>query len=88
MKKPLKESKGPLKKVLGIFSLPIGIGTGIVSDAHTGHEVLECGHVMLPKEDIYGVYYAQKRRCRHCRDHKPPHIDVEDYKIGGAYERK
>jgi hypothetical protein len=76
----LKEAKGPLRRVLGTFSLPVGITTGIKSTVETGQEVYECGHVALPKSDIYGETNAVKRRCRFCRDGKPPHVDVNRYK--------
>lgn len=31
------------------------------------HELLECGHAILPKHDIYGETNATRRRCRKCR---------------------
>lgn len=57
-------TKGPLRRVLhheqrrSEDNIPLGIFD----------EVLECGHRLLQKSDIYGPNNAYRRRCHKCRD--------------------
>jgi hypothetical protein len=78
-------NKGPLRKIIAYpVALPSGIGL-FPSDkwgtGTLGFEVYECGHVDLPKQDIYGDTFAVRRRCRFCRDGKPQHVTIEGDKI-------
>lgn len=53
-------ANGPLRKIVEYQEIQVGrIGTVI-------HELLECGHLVLPKQDIFGPTNAVRRRCRHC----------------------
>lgn len=78
--------KGPLRKIVAVISLPIGcdLDRPIPGAASCGHELLECGHVQLPREDIYGPTNATRRRCWKCAANKPPkpeHLQLlEQYK--------
>ena len=68
---------GPLRKIVDYQLLPIGTGVGRpVIGASCSHEVLECGHVMRSRKDSYGRTNAVRRRCRHCADDSPPHVEV------------
>lgn len=69
MKKPIS----PLRKIVGWAVLPLeGTHTEIE------HEVYECGHVGLQKQDIYGHTNAMSRRCAKCRLGKPPRLSVDE----------
>jgi hypothetical protein len=61
--------KGPLRKVVREFSIEHqnivgGISYGVT---YRHFEELECGHVIRPRSDFYGEYYAYRRRCTECR---------------------
>lgn len=63
--------KSPLRRVLGRISAPAGTDllqrdSGPVSETEIPYELLECGHIQLPKSDIYGETNAVRRRCRFC----------------------
>ncbi len=61
---PRKTAKGPLRKVVREFSKERHVYMlGIVYDHY---EELECGHVMRPRKDIHGEYFASRRRCSQC----------------------
>jgi len=64
-KKTLKEKYGPLKKIVREF-VTYDKGVGGTYTHH--HEELECGHVVSPRIDIYGVTNAYRRRCWKCRE--------------------
>jgi hypothetical protein len=71
-------ARGPLRRIVDFRSLPLGTGTrGPIVGARCGHEVLECGHVRLPREDMIGPTNAVRRRCRACADGEPPHVEIE-----------
>lgn len=59
----------PLRKVLGLISVPIGDRPGA---ATIGHELYECGHHRPPKQDIYGNTNAFRRRCNDCGKGRGP----------------
>jgi hypothetical protein len=64
-KKSLKESHGPLRKVVRFYMKKLeGFKTEFP------FELLECGHEIQQKRDIYGYTNAHSRRCRRCRDGK------------------
>lgn len=63
--------KAPLRLVLGRISAPAGTDllqrdSGPVSETEIPYELLECGHIQLPRSDIYGETNAARRRCRFC----------------------
>lgn len=74
--KNLKATMGPLRRVL--FTVPLAIEDPAKAGAEgrdyveVPHEVYECGHAAVRKSDIYGQTNASRRRCRQCRDGKPP----------------
>jgi hypothetical protein len=49
--------KGPLRKVVG----------GSVTDKGVQTDLLECGHEVHVRQDIYGATSPARRRCRHCK---------------------
>ena len=57
----MKTNTHPLRKVIGRETHKIE-GT----HAEATYERLECGHLVLPKQDIYGETNAVRRRCRFC----------------------
>lgn len=59
----LREKYGPLRKIISYEQKEIE-GTDILRPV----EVLECGHRVWIKTDIYGETNAYRRRCRYCRD--------------------
>ncbi len=59
----LRDKYGPLRRVIGYEKRAIE-GTDIM----IGVEILECGHRVCIKTDIYGETNAYRRRCRYCRD--------------------
>ncbi len=74
------ERKAPLRKIIATDILPVGVGTIYEASVSILQEVYECGHVSLPKEDIYGRTNAVKRRCMDCLKNNPRHVDIEKYK--------
>lgn len=74
MKKGQKETR-PLRKIIGHARLALtGTFTAI-------YEVYECGHIRLPKMDIYGETNASRRRCYKCSLGKPTDIRTDDERI-------
>lgn len=62
-KKTLKELHGPLRKVVRFYMKKLeGFKTEFP------YELLECGHEIMQKRDIYGYTNASSRRCHKCRD--------------------
>lgn len=79
----LKEKKGPLRRVLFRAMLPVD-DDEIRTSARQGRapveipfEVYECGHKAVQKSDIIGPTNAARRRCRQCRDGKPPSASLK-----------
>lgn len=64
--KNLKETKGPLRKVIGRVDVRIDTGTTLVM------ELYECGHTRLPVQDMIGPTNAYRRRCIYCRIGQAP----------------
>lgn len=62
-KKSLKELHGPLRKVTRFYMKKLG---GFKTEFP--YELLECGHEIMQKRDIYGYTNAYSRRCHKCRD--------------------
>lgn len=54
----------PLRKVIGTIEVEAGEFHGRTTYYH--HELLECFHHQSVKQDVYGQYYANKRRCKRC----------------------
>lgn len=62
-----RDMRNPLRKVeRQVMYDVLGNGTPIVQD------LLECGHLLPPAEDIYGVRWPARRRCCKCRLGMPP----------------
>ena len=57
---------GPLRKVISRTTERYELPSGYV--AYLECEVLECGHVIRIKQDIYGETNAYRRRCKQCAD--------------------
>lgn len=55
--------KGPLRKVISESTQYIQVGS---RDVPQNVEHLECGHIQRVPTDMYGEYYAERRRCRQC----------------------
>lgn len=55
----------PLRKIVGYESHDVSLTPG--QPMFLEHEKLECGHLVLPKQDIFGETNATRRRCRKCR---------------------
>lgn len=53
----------PLRKIVGYKKIAPASSVWV--------EVLECGHVQVPKTDIYGETNAIRRRCRRCELGRP-----------------
>lgn len=51
-----KSYKYPLRRIIGARRTSEGLT----------RELLECGHEIPEKSDLYGPTTAQRRRCRHC----------------------
>lgn len=66
--KPIKIAtsmqKAPLKKVVAYTYRELACGDGII--ARIPIEILECGHEVVQKQDMYGYTNAYKRRCIKC----------------------
>lgn len=57
----------PLRKIVGRRMEPLLLADGTPSEYLVQVEVLECGHTMKPRQDIYGEYnVSAKRRCTQC----------------------
>jgi len=56
--------KGPLKKVMREFV--VERKRYLAMPAYDRYEELECGHVIRQPKDLYGGYYAERRRCTQC----------------------
>lgn len=54
---------GPLRKIVDMVPDPQFKGIML--------ELLECGHTMYPRSDIFGHRPAERRRCRKCRRKHP-----------------
>jgi hypothetical protein len=67
-----RQRTGPLRKV-------IREGVGLHPEyPHSFYELLECGHLQLPVEDLMGPTNAYRRRCRKCKRGAPPDCPVSD----------
>jgi hypothetical protein len=51
--------KGPLRKIVGMKD---------------DLELLECGHTQWGRGDIFGHTAPERRRCRKCKQGKPPDV--------------
>jgi len=71
----MKQSRGPLRKVIGYEAHP-----DYPDIVDLVREVYECGHVALPKRDIYGETHAYRRYCRACKSGLLADVDVESFK--------
>lgn len=86
--------RGPLRKVLGnvIVTYRIVIRKGTETEEKHEHpasyELLECGHIQMVKQDIYGEYYSPRRRCSQCRQGAAPQFDEQQMKRFHAGEYK
>jgi hypothetical protein len=68
----------PLRTVVERRQVPIG-DTGYTRTV----EVLSCGHEQPVKQDAYGHYYAERRRCKKCQN-GPTDGPTSDDPIGGV----
>lgn len=64
-KETLQEKYGPLRKIVREFTT-YDKGVDGAKYPHV-YEELECGHIVAPKRDIYGVTNAYRRRCWKCK---------------------
>lgn len=69
----MRKSVSPLRKIIGWAVLTL---EGTTTEIE--HEVYECGHVALQKQDIYGQTNAKSRRCSKRRLGKPPRLNNEE----------
>lgn len=63
-----RQRTGPLRKI-------VNSGTGI-NPAYplSVYELLECGHLQLPVQDLIGPTNAYRRRCTKCKRGAPPDV--------------
>jgi hypothetical protein len=66
----MKTRKGPLRSILGYRQNPKFPHLDMIQ------EVLECGHCVSIRRDIYGETTADKRRCGKCDRKEPMDLDV------------
>lgn len=68
----MSRAKAPLRRIIERFT-----------DEATAVECerLECGHVLLRKQDAFGHTTAERRRCHKCRRGLPPAADSG--RVGG-----
>lgn len=67
------KTRYPLRKVLEtVEHSPYG-------DAAVLMELLECGHVLMPKQDIYGALHPNRRRCYKCSKGHPAEFNLETH---------
>ena len=63
-----RQRTGPLRKI-------VNSGVGVNPEyPHSFYELLECGHLQLPVEDLIGRTNAERRRCRKCKRGAPPDV--------------
>lgn len=58
-----QHNKGPLRKVVDRYMID-PITKERTSTSGVLIEVLECGHIVRTRQDIYGETYAVRRRCK------------------------
>lgn len=58
--RPTRVNRDPLRKIVGYEIRPLSATVALT------HEILECGHALLPKADLVGFYQAGRRRCPFC----------------------
>ena len=56
----MKRNTGPLRKIVGHVQIQF---LGVM----VWREQLECGHLVVERQDIYGPTNASRRRCRKCQ---------------------
>lgn len=54
----------PLRKVIGTLQVEAGEYRGEM--LYYTHELLECFHHQMPRQDFMGEYHAERRRCGAC----------------------
>lgn len=59
-----KANTAPLRKVIGELQVEAGEFQGEM--LYYTHELYECFHHEMPKQDFIGDYHAVRRRCRQC----------------------
>lgn len=65
---PTTRSNAPLRRIVRRFSETVENADGV--RVHLAREELSCGHVVAPRQDIYGPTDAIRRRCRRCGEHR------------------
>jgi hypothetical protein len=60
----------PLRTIVGRRMEPLRLADGTLSEYAAWAEVLECGHTMFPRSDIFGETNASARRCSQCAKQK------------------
>lgn len=72
----------PLRKILRVEKRRVGTSwTGLPVEIE--REVLECGHEVEPRKDIYGETNAYRRLCAWCQRQGNPTHDEPDAGGGG-----
>ena len=67
MRKPKPTLRNaPLRKVIGTLQVEAGEFMGEM--LYYNHELLECFHHQMPKQDFIGEYHAARRRCGQCAE--------------------
>lgn len=56
----------PLRKVIGTLQVEAGEYLGEM--LYYTHELYECFHHEMPRQDFIGDYHAERRRCGQCRE--------------------
>ena len=59
----------PLRQIVG--HVKRSIGNDGEFEYFVNDELLECGHQMRPRQDMFGTTNAQKRRCERCAEQEP-----------------
>lgn len=58
-----KVNRDPLRKIIGYKEVDVSHNQ---NGMYLRHEELECGHTVLPRQDIIGETNAYRRRCWQC----------------------
>ena len=64
--KPKQPKTAPLRKVISHIQIEAGYSEDLCLTLYYTHELLECFHHQMQKQDIYGPTNATRRRCRDC----------------------
>jgi hypothetical protein len=71
-----KTNQYPLRKFVGYIDNP-----NLLPNYHMPVELLECGHWIHKRQDIFGESHATRRRCRKCHEGAPVDVDMTTMEV-------